>query len=144
MVEQQLLKQLKAKMDAGVAAAKPEDTMGIFEFMNQLAKDNEDMKDELEDKDIMMQIVIDDIDKKYWVKLQKESVKYGEGAAPSEPNFTWTAPFKIAAEVVYGITNPQNAFMNGTIKIGGKLRDAMAFQSVLDIAMDEFKTLTEG
>jgi len=143
MVERDLIRELKSKMDAGVEAAKPEDTLKIFEFVRQLALENEDLKDELEGKDITMQVEISDTGAKYWVRARNGKVEYGEGTAPVPANFTWIAPFKVATEVVYGKTSAQSAFMNGTVKILGKIRDAMEFQNVIDIAMDEFKTLVE-
>ncbi len=143
MVDKNLVRDLKKKMDAGVEAAKPEDTLQIFEFVRQLSLENEDLKDEMEGKDITMQVKITDTGAKYWVRGVNGKVEFGEGTAPVPPNFTWIAPFKGATEVVFGKTSAQSAFMNGTVKILGKLRDAMEFQNIIDIAMDEFNTMAE-
>ncbi len=143
MVDKNLVMELKKKMDAGVEAVKPEDTLQIFEFVKQIALECEDIKDATEGKDLTMQVEITDTGAKYWVRGVNGKVEYGEGVAPVPPNFTWIAPFKIATEVVFGKTTAQSAFMNGSVKITGKLRDAMEFQNVIDIAMDEFKTLAE-
>ncbi len=143
MVDKNLVKELKQKMDAGVESAKPEDTLKIFEFVKQIALECDDLKEETEGKDITMQVEITDTGAKYWVRGVNGKVEYGEGIAPVPPNFTWIAPFKIATEVVFGKTSAQSAFMNGSVQIKGKIRDAMEFQNVIDIAMDEFKTLAE-
>lgn len=51
-----LVRELKQKMDAGVDSAIPEDTLKIFEFIQQFSLKKDDLKEEMEGKDITMQV----------------------------------------------------------------------------------------
>jgi hypothetical protein len=68
MVDQALLKEIKDKIDAGAAAADPKDTLKVYELFKQVAEENEDLKEELEDMDITIQMIITDKDVKSWLK----------------------------------------------------------------------------
>jgi hypothetical protein len=68
MVDPNLIKEMKELKEKG--ASKPSDALKIFEFAKQLAEENEDLKEELEDIDTMVvQLVVTDINYKYWVKM---------------------------------------------------------------------------
>ncbi len=90
MVDDSLVSDLKALFAGGADAAKPEDALKIFEFWKQVAMENEDLKEELEDMDIKVQMVLSDVDKKFWVIAKEGKVEYGEGETEN-PSFTFTA-----------------------------------------------------
>ncbi len=58
-----LVRELKQKMDAGVDSAIPEDTLKIFEFIQQFSLKKDDLKEEMEGKDNTMQVEITDTGK---------------------------------------------------------------------------------
>ncbi|NIV27512.1 MAG: hypothetical protein GWN45_09170, partial [Gammaproteobacteria bacterium] len=58
MVDESLLKEIKAAQDAGASAASAEDVMKMYEFIKQISKENEDLKEELEDMDIAISMII--------------------------------------------------------------------------------------
>ena len=51
MVDESLLKEIKAAQEAGAGSASPEVMVKTFEFIKQISTENEDLKEELEDMD---------------------------------------------------------------------------------------------
>ncbi|MFO7797246.1 MAG: hypothetical protein R6W84_13955, partial [Promethearchaeia archaeon] len=79
MVDEALVKELKEKFDAGAAAADPDDAIKCFTLYQQIAEEMEDLKEELEDMDIAVQMILTDADKKMWVKASEGNLEFGEG-----------------------------------------------------------------
>ena len=142
MVDQALIDELKAIMEAGGEGAKPEHALRVFEFFKQVAAENDEIKEELEDIDITAQIVLNDVDKKYWVKVADSVIDYGEGDADS-PSFTLTASLEKGSGILLGETDATSAYMAGEISVEGSLPDALSFQSVTELSMEIFEELTE-
>lgn len=134
--------ELKKKMDAGAEAAKPEDALRVFEFFKQVAGEDEDLKEDLENFNVCVQIVLTDIDKKYWVRVQAGQVEYGEGEV-DDPTFTYSTTFAVSTGTLFGEVNATSAYMAGDIQIEGRLQDAVAFQNILEQTMEIFEELTE-
>ncbi|GAG30449.1 unnamed protein product, partial [marine sediment metagenome] len=68
MVDENLIKELKEIRKKG--GSQPSDALKMYEFVKQMAEESEDLKEELEDIDAMaVQLVVTDVDYKYWVKL---------------------------------------------------------------------------
>ncbi|MGQ4875265.1 MAG: SCP2 sterol-binding domain-containing protein [Promethearchaeia archaeon] len=142
MVDQALIDELKALMDAGPENAKPEDVLKIFEFFKQIAEENEDIKEELEDMDITVQQIITDKDAKFWIKAKDGKIEYGEGEVEN-PSFTFSCSMQVGAGMLYGEVDATSAYMAGDITVEGNLQDAMAFQEIIELAMEAFEDLTE-
>lgn len=141
-VSKNLLRELKEKMDAGVDAAGPEDVLRVYEFFKQVAATNDDLKDELADMDITVQQVITDVGKKFWIKAKDGTIEYGEGDADS-PSFTFSCTMKTGAGMLFGEVDATSAYMAGDITVEGNLQDAMAFQEIIELAMEAFEDLAE-
>jgi putative sterol carrier protein len=135
MVDQNLINELKEMRAKG--ARQPSDALKMFEFVKQLAEENEDLKEELEDIDTtLVQLVISDIDYKYWVKMGDGTVDYGEGEG-DDPSVTLSATGSIWAAMSSGELESTSAYMSGDLVIDGNLQDAIAFGEIQGIAMEE-------
>ena len=135
MVDQKLVDELKEMREKG--PSKPSDALKLFEFVKQLAKESEDLKEELDDIDsTVVQLVVKDIDYKYWVKLGEGTVDYGEGQS-EDPSVTMTATGATWAGMSSGEIDSTSAYMSGDLVIDGNLQDAIAFGEIQSIAMEE-------
>ena len=135
MVDQDLINKLKEMREKG--ASQPSDALKIFEFAKQLAEESEDLKEELEDMDAtVVQLVMTDINYKYWVKMGDGTVDYGEGDG-DDPNVTMSATGATWAGLSSGEIDSTSAYMSGDLVIDGNLQDAIAFGEIQSIAMEE-------
>ncbi len=142
MVDDALVKELKGLMEAGADAADPAAILKMMEFFKQISKESEDLAEELEDMDITVQMVLTDVDKKYWIKATSGDLTYGEGAVES-PSFTFSATKNVGAGMMFGEVDATSAYMAGDITVEGNLQDAMAFQEIIELAMEALEDLTE-
>jgi len=142
MVDRELIRKLKKLREQG--ATKPSDALLMYELVKQLAQENEEVKEELEDMEpILVQMIISDVDYKYWVKLGGGKVDYAEGEA-EEPNVTMSATGETWTGLSTGELDSTSAYMSGDLKIEGNLQDAIAYGEVLGIALESFGELIEG
>ncbi|MBD3214046.1 MAG: hypothetical protein GF311_15660, partial [Candidatus Lokiarchaeota archaeon] len=118
MVDEALVKEMKEKFDAGAAAADPADSLKAFELFGQISEEMEDLKEELEDMDIEVQMVLTDADKKYWIKASEGDLEYGEGDAEN-PSFTFSATKEVGLGMLFGEVDATSAYMAGDITVEG-------------------------
>ncbi|MHA1194928.1 MAG: SCP2 sterol-binding domain-containing protein [Promethearchaeota archaeon] len=142
MVDEALLKEMKEKFEAGAANASVDDILKVFELFKQIAEENEDLKEELEDMDIAIQMVITDKDKKFWLKAHDGTLEFGEGEVEN-PSFTFSATQEVGAGMLFGEVDATSAYMAGDITVEGNLQDAMAFQEIIELALEAFEDMTE-
>ncbi|MDX1797314.1 MAG: SCP2 sterol-binding domain-containing protein, partial [Candidatus Lokiarchaeia archaeon] len=142
MVDEQLLKNIKAAQDAGASAASAEDVMRMYEFIKQISKENEDLKEELEDMDIAISMIITDNDKKYWLTVKEGDLDFGEGDVDN-PSFTMSSTLEVGAGILMGEVDATSAYMAGDITVEGNLQDAMAFQEIVELALEAYEDLAE-
>ena len=134
MVDQSLIDDLKAMREKGPGA--PSDALKMFEFMKQLAEENEELKEELEDVDtVVAQMEVTDLDFKYWVKFGEGTVSYGEGDS-DEASVTMKAAQATWTGLSSGDIDSTSAYMSGDLVIEGNLQDAIAYGEVLGLAME--------
>ena len=135
MVDENLIKELKEMREKG--QSQPSDALKMYEFVKQMAEESEDLKEELEDIDAMMvQLVVNDVDYKYWVKLGDGKIDYGEGEA-DDPSVTMSATGATWAGLGSGELDSTSAYMSGDLVIEGNLQDAIAYGEVIGLAMEE-------
>ncbi|KKN38745.1 hypothetical protein LCGC14_0750460 [marine sediment metagenome] len=142
MVDESLLKDIKTAQDKGASAAAPEDMMRVFKFIKQVSVENEDLKEELEDMDIAIQMVINDVDKKYWLTVKDGTLDFGEGDVEN-PSFTMSSTLEVGAGIMMGEVDATSAYMAGDITVEGNLQDAMAFQEIIELALEAYEDLVE-
>jgi len=139
MVDQDLIDKLKAMRESG--PSQPSDALLMYEFVKQIAQENDELKEELDDMDpITVQIIVSDADYKYWVKLGGGQVDYAEGDA-EEPNVTMSATGETWTGLSSGTLDSTSAYMSGDLKIEGNLQDAIAYGEVIAIALESFADL---
>jgi putative sterol carrier protein len=142
MVDEALLKEVKEKMDAGAAASDVNDTLKVYELFKQVAEENEDLKEELEDMDIAIQMDITDAGKKFWLKAHDGTMEFGEGSIDN-PSFTFSATKEVAAGMLFGEVDATSAYMAGDITVEGNLQDAMAFQEIIELALEALEDMLD-
>lgn len=124
MVDESLLKNIKAAQDAGASSASADDVMRMYEFVKQISKENEDLKEELEDMDIAISMIITDSDKKYWLTVKEGDLDFGEGDVDN-PSFTMSSTLEVGAGILMGEVDATSAYMAGDITVEGNLQDAI-------------------
>lgn len=142
MVDEDLLKKIKAAQDAGASSASDADVMLMYEFTKQISGENEDLKEELEDMEIAIQQILTDIDKKYWLTVKEGKLEYGEGLVDN-PSFTMSSTLEVGAGILMGEVDATSAYMAGDITVEGNLQDAMAFQEIIELALEAYEDLVE-
>ena len=142
MVDDALINEMKEKFDAGAAAADVKDSLRVFELFKQIAEENEDLKEELEDMDIAIQMLITDADAKFWLKAHDGTLEFGEGDVDN-PSFTFSATKEVGAGMLFGEVDATSAYMAGDITVEGNLQDAMAFQEIIELALEAFEDMVD-
>jgi len=142
MVDESLLKKMKASQEAGASSAQPEDVVTSLTFIKAISVENEDLKEELEDMDIAIMLVVNDADKKYWMTVKEGLLDFGEGDVEN-PSFTMSATLEVLSGIVMGEVDATSAYMAGDITVEGNLQDAMAFQEIIELALEAYEDLIE-
>ena len=134
MVDENLLKELKEAREKGTS--EPSAALKLYEFIKQLAAENEELKEELEDIDtIVVQQVITDIDYKFWIKFGEGSVDYAEGESDNA-SVTMKATQATWAGLQSQEIDSTSAYMSGDLVIEGNLQDAIAYGEILALALE--------
>ena len=137
MVDADLINKLKEMREKG--ASKPSDALLMYEFVKQVAAEDEDLKEELEDIDEMVvQIVVTDQDYKYYLTLGEGNFDYAEGEA-EDPSVTMSATGATWGGLASGELDSTSAYMSGDLVIDGNLQDAIAYGEILGLAMEHFE-----
>ncbi len=142
MVDESLLKEMKVAQDAGASAATGEDVKRSLNFIKEVSGENEDLKEEIEDMDIAIQLVFSDVDLKFWLTVKEGDLQYGEGDVEN-PSFTLTSTLEVGAGIVMGEVDATSAYMAGDITVDGNLQDAMAFQEIIELSLEAYEDLIE-
>lgn len=136
MVDEDLIRKLKEMRETGTS--KPSDALLMYEFVKQVAEEDEDLKEELEDIDEMVvQIVVTDQDYKYYLTLGEGKFNYAEGEA-EDPSVTMSATQATWGGLASGELDSTSAYMSGDLVIDGNLQDAIAYGEILGLAMEHF------
>ena len=137
MVDADLINKLKEMREKG--ASKPSDALMMYEFVKQVAEEDEDLKEELEDIDEMVvQMVVTDQDYKYYLTLGGGNFNYAEGEA-DDPSVTMSATAATWGGLASGELDSTSAYMSGDLVIDGNLQDAIAYGEILGLAMEHFE-----
>jgi len=142
MVDESLLKEIKAAQEGGASAATPEVISKMLQFMKVISGENEDLKEELEDMEITISLVFTDTDKKFWLTVKEGALDFGEGDVEN-PSFTLSSTLEVGAGIVMGEVDATSAYMAGDITVEGNLQDAMAFQEIIELSLEAYEDLIE-
>jgi len=86
----------------------------------------EDLREEIEDYNLIYQIIITDLDFNFWLKVSNGSIIYKKGinrSASFTVKYTKEILIKILKREMYGT----DAFMKGLIKVDGDLSQGLRF-----------------
>ncbi|MFW9877572.1 MAG: SCP2 sterol-binding domain-containing protein [Candidatus Thorarchaeota archaeon] len=135
-----LLKKL-AELRDGTGDRKPSEALVLLEALKQLAVENEEIKEEVEDMDtIIAQFEWTDVNYKYWLKVGEGEVDYAEGEA-DDPSVTLKATSAIWAGLGSGELDSTSAYMSGDLQIEGNLQDAIAYGDLNSLVSDTLREL---
>lgn len=140
MVDKNILIDLKKKFEQGSDKAQIEDMQLVFEFLKQIAKEDEEIKEILSDANLEVGIEVTDKDQSFWLKANGTNIEYGDGTAKN-PTFIFKTTMLQAAGVIFGDIDPTTAYMAGDITIQGNLQDALAFNDLIIVAIDAFEEI---
>ncbi|GAG87263.1 unnamed protein product [marine sediment metagenome] len=70
------------------------------------------------------------------------NVEFGEGDVEN-PSFTFSATKEIGAGMLFGEVDATSAYMAGDITVEGNLQDAMAFQEIIELALEALEDMFE-
>ncbi len=144
MVDEALANEVKEMRDKGTMADDPKNVLKIMELMKQASAEIDDLKEELEDIDLFIgQMVVEDKDFKWWVKIGDGTFDYGEGEA-EDPSFTMSANWETMGGLMSGDVDGTSAYMSGDLKIEGNLQDTMAYGEYLQFAAETLEELDQG
>ncbi|MBY9020848.1 MAG: SCP2 sterol-binding domain-containing protein, partial [Candidatus Lokiarchaeota archaeon] len=93
--------------------------------------------------DITIQMNITDVDAKFWLKAHDGTLEFGEGVVDN-PSFTFSATKEVAAGMIFGEVDATSAYMAGDITVEGNLQDAMAFQEIIELALEALEDMFEA
>ncbi|UCC18456.1 MAG: SCP2 sterol-binding domain-containing protein [Promethearchaeota archaeon] len=135
-----LLKKLADLRDA-TGERKPSDALVLLEALKQLAVENEEIREEVEDMDTLIaQFEWTDVDYKYWLKVGEGVVEYAEGEA-EDPSVTMKATAATWTGLGSGELDSTSAYMSGDLQIEGTLQDAIAYGELNSLVGDALREL---
>jgi len=141
LVSEEIIKKLKVLREKEPPEAK--DALTLFEIYKQIAQEEADIKEELEDlEEIIVQNNFSDVGFKYWIKLGEGNFDVGEGEA-EDPTVTMSATAETWAGLGSGEIESTSAYMAGDLSIEGNLQDAIAYGQILDLFRDVMEDLEE-
>ena len=142
MVDKELIEKLKKMRDSGGAGANKEDVLELFKIFSQLAEEDEELKEEVEESDLCLMFVMTDEDFKFWIEARNGKISYGEGDGP-DVSVTISATREILSGMLSREIDATSAYMAGDLTIDGNLQDAMAFSEIAEIAGELIEDLME-
>lgn len=143
MVKESLLRDLRTTMNLGSSRAKVEDISNFLEFIKYIASENEDLIDELEDMDISIQLVLRDVNKKFWLMVKEGVLDCNEGAIEN-PSFTMSSTLETVAGILLGENDATSAYIADDITVDGNRQDGMVFQEIIELSLEYFVSLEEN
>ncbi|MFX1256840.1 MAG: SCP2 sterol-binding domain-containing protein [Promethearchaeota archaeon] len=142
MVDENLANEVRELTEKGLGDD-PKNVLKIFELMKQASAEIDDIKEELEDIDQFIgQMVVDDRDFKYWVKIGDGVFDYGEGEQEN-PSFTMSSNWETTSGLMTGEIDGTSAYMSGDLKIEGNLQDTMAYGEFMAFAAETLRDLDQ-
>jgi putative sterol carrier protein len=139
MVDKALLDEVEGIQANG--AKEPADAIKMFKLAQELAKESEDMKEEIEDMDeIKVGFVVTDKDFKFGVVMGGGKFEINESSI-GDPGVTLSTSMENWSGMLSGEVDATSLYMGGDLTIEGNLQDAIAFGEVLNIMQEELEDM---
>ena len=97
-------------------------------------QNTEELREEIMDYDYIYQILVSDINFKFWLKVSRGSIMYKRGINPNATfrvNYTKDIIIKILKREMYG----SEAYMKGIIKVDGDLTQGLRYIKVFRLLL---------
>jgi putative sterol carrier protein len=144
MVDMNLANEVREMNENKTMMDDPKNVLKLMELVKQIAAEDEELKEELEDMDkIVGQMVVTDKDFSWWLAAGESAFDYGEGQT-DDPNFTMKANWETLGGVMSGDVDGTSAYMSGDLVIEGNLQDVMGYAEFMRIAVEAMQRLAEG
>ena len=144
MVDLNLANEVREMNEKKTMKEDPKNVLKLMELVKQVAAEDEELKEELEDMDkIVGQMVVTDKDFKWWLSAGEGTFDYGEGEA-DDPNFTMKADWETLGGLMSGEVDGTNAYMSGDLVIEGNLQDVMGYGEFMRVAVEALQRLGGG
>ncbi len=101
-------------------------------------QNTEELREEIMDYDYIYQILISDINFKFWLKVSRGSIMYKRGINPNATfrvSYTKDIMIKILKREMYG----SEAYMKGIIKVDGDLTQGLRYIKVFRLLLKYIK-----
>ena len=141
MVDIDLLKYLKKRLGEGAKTGNADDTIKVYEFFKQVASENDELKEAVATVDLKGQVIITDIDRKFWFSHTGGNIEYGEGEIDG-PDFTFLATLPVFSEIIFGEKEGSKAFGAKELNIEGNVAKGIAYNNFIVHGLDLFGKLT--
>jgi putative sterol carrier protein len=144
MVDLNLAMEVRDMTEKGTMREDPKNILKLLELVKQVAAEDEELKEELEDMDkIIGQMVVNDKDFKYWLSSGDGEFEFGEGDT-NDPSFTMKANWETMGGMMSGEVDGTAAYMSGDLVIEGNLQDVMGYAEFMRIAVEALQRLGQG
>lgn len=106
----------------------------IIKMGVNILQNTEELREEIMDYDYIYQILVSDINFKFWLKVSRGSIMYRRGINPNATfrvNYTKDIIIKILKREMYG----SEAYMKGIIKVDGDLTQGLRYIKVFRLLL---------
>jgi len=134
-LNEELKESLAKKISEGeFTAADLPDFLTVF---CELCNESEDVQDEAEGWNTKLLLDITDADK-FWLTVTDGKFNCGKGDVEA-PDTTLRTSGDVAARVFSGEKDATSAYMEGSLKVDGKLPDALKLRSIIGVVIEKLQ-----
>ncbi len=123
MLNKELLRKLKEKVQNNIEIINSEDLLNAYEMLKEVYEKHKDLSKKLKKMRLKVQHIVSDWDKEFWFSVEDELFEYGEGVI-EDPTFTFYCTSELSMKILFGIiypTHPWGYIESGDIIISGKV-----------------------
>jgi len=113
------------------------DLPDFFKVFCEICNESEDVKNETEGWNVNLQFDITDGDK-FWLKVTDGSFVGGSGKIEA-PDTTLRTSGEVAARVFTGEKDATAAYMEGSLKVDGKLSEALKLRGIIGTVLEKLQ-----
>lgn len=134
-MDEELKQRLAKKISDGEFT--PADLPDFLTVFCEVCNESEEVQSEVEGWNTKLQVDITDGDK-FWLTVANGNFTYGTGDIEA-PDTTLRTSGAVAARVFTGDKDATAAYMEGSLKINGKLTEALKLRGIIGSVLDELQ-----
>ncbi len=135
MINEELKERMNQKIEDGEFES--ENLLEYMELFCQICNESEDVQEEVEDWSCTYQTEIDGLEN-FWLKISEGKFEYATGSMDNPDNILKTNADN-AAQIFIGDKDATAAYMSGSLKIEGKLPNAVKLRTLIEIVREELE-----